>query len=553
MFSLTGATVTTASGHTVLSGIDLDGRAGEIILLVGASGSGKTTLLETIGALRPLERGQLALFGDPVVSGELPLDRRARIGYVPQDPGRLWLRSTVAEELSWPVDANPAQRHRARDPAALLPAAGLDLSYLSRDPRQLSGGEQRLVALAAALTWSPGLVLLDEPTAGLSQPWADAVVRQVESLRTAGVCVVIATHDVDHFAHVADRVAVVEGGRVAAHGTAIDVFGQVARRGLSAPVPTVLAAYHELGLPVSESVPLTIESAASMIAAQRIPMSRTLPLETSTLPRRPRSLSLPTATLTSGEHARRWIGIPAGMAAGALVGLAFFVAAPLALLAALFAAIFLLATILGPGALPLFRQLRPVFILAGLVAILHVITFDTDAIYPVPVPRFDEAGVVSAVRTVFRLVGPVAVGLLLVAQSPPATIARDLSRLVGALPYVRRWAEDLGLAVSIVLRLVPLLRQEVRRCQRAQRARGIPASGGSLWLRAHRVVSLAVPVTVSTLVRANGLAVALYLRGFGATAAARDDDPPLVPPRDVLLIIAAGAILALVVASTVAP
>jgi energy-coupling factor transport system ATP-binding protein len=183
-------------GHLVLHGIDLAGRSGEVVALSGPNGGGKTTLLRLIaGGLVPLAG---------------TVERRpGRIAYLPQNPTTLLHRPTVRDEVSLTLErAGEYER-----PESILEELGL-LSVAERYPRDLSCGERQRAALATVLPGMPGLVLLDEPTRGMDVSARGALVALVARLRDSGAAIVLATHDAELRAALADRVVSVGGGRV---------------------------------------------------------------------------------------------------------------------------------------------------------------------------------------------------------------------------------------------------------------------------------------------------------------------------------------------------
>jgi energy-coupling factor transporter ATP-binding protein EcfA2 len=183
-------------GRRVLEGVELAVRSGEVVALMGPNGGGKTTLLRLIaGLLSP-------------IAGTVER-RPGRIAYLPQNPAALLHRPTVRDEVRFTIERSGEQEK----PETILAELGL-LDVAGRYPRDLSSGERQRAAVAAVLAGSPGLVLLDEPTRGMDARAAEALVRLATRLRERGAAVVIATHDSDLRAAVADRVLMVAGGRV---------------------------------------------------------------------------------------------------------------------------------------------------------------------------------------------------------------------------------------------------------------------------------------------------------------------------------------------------
>jgi osmoprotectant transport system ATP-binding protein len=201
-------------GPTVaLAGVSLEVAAGECVALVGESGSGKSTLLRCFNRLVEPDSGTVTV-GGMDVRGSDPIRLRRSIGYVPQDGGLLphWrVRRNVAlvpRLLGWP-DAN-ARADKALDLVGLPPH-----TFAERRPRQLSGGQRQRVAIARALAAESNVVLLDEPFGALDAitraELQDAFLRLRRDLRITALLV---THDLHEADLLADRVAVLRGGRI---------------------------------------------------------------------------------------------------------------------------------------------------------------------------------------------------------------------------------------------------------------------------------------------------------------------------------------------------
>ena len=203
---------------TVLDGIDLDLHPGEVVALMGRNGSGKSTLLAHLAGLRPAAAGSVRIQGaDP--HRLAPREARCRVGFVPQDPSLLLYHPTVgAECAAADVEAVTEPGTTARLLARLVGTVDPD-----RHPRDLSEGQRLALALAVVLVAGPGVVLLDEPTRGLDYGAKEALASVLAGLAADGRAVVLATHDVEVVAAVADRAVVLGDGDVVADGPARSV------------------------------------------------------------------------------------------------------------------------------------------------------------------------------------------------------------------------------------------------------------------------------------------------------------------------------------------
>jgi iron(III) transport system ATP-binding protein len=189
--------------------------------VLGPSGSGKTTLLRILAGFERAERGSVALAGKVVEDSHthLPPERR-RIGYVPQD-GALFPHLNAAGNVGFGLSRQRRQQGRVDELLALVGLAGQGRRY----PHQLSGGQQQRVALARALAVDPGLVLLDEPFSALDATLRAEVRADVQRvLRAAGTTAVLVTHDQNEALSLADRVAVLQDGRVAQCATPQELY-----------------------------------------------------------------------------------------------------------------------------------------------------------------------------------------------------------------------------------------------------------------------------------------------------------------------------------------
>ncbi|MET9833935.1 ATP-binding cassette domain-containing protein [Streptomyces sp. NPDC006385] len=236
LLSVRGLRVERDAGRAVLDGVDLDLPPGELLAVVGESGSGKTTLvLAALGHIAPGLRhagGSVRLDGqDPLTLDERRLRRlRASVcGYVAQDPRTaLAAHLRVGTQISEVLRARriPKERWPERIERALR-LAGLDRpqEVVHRLPHQLSGGQRQRAALAAALAAEPRLLVLDEPTSALDTVTAAAFLADLTRLRReTDTAVLLVSHDLASVASVADRVAVMDGGRMVEIGPAETVL-----------------------------------------------------------------------------------------------------------------------------------------------------------------------------------------------------------------------------------------------------------------------------------------------------------------------------------------
>ncbi|MCR8907370.1 ATP-binding cassette domain-containing protein [Thermophilibacter sp. ET337] len=264
-----------AAGERVraLDGVSLE-LSGGVCGLMGQTGSGKTTLLEVMAGVSAPDAGRVLVDGLDAARGAGARALAASVGLVFQLPERQFFEPTVTEELTFGLLARGMGAEEARERAArALALMGLSMDELGRrSPFALSGGQQRRVAIASVLAARPSLLLLDEPTAGLDPRACDACLAAVRSAAAEGATVVMASHDANALAEVADRVVCLEGGRVTLDGPARELLADadlMRAHGLEpACAARATAALRRAGVPV-EGAPLTAEELARAIARGR--------------------------------------------------------------------------------------------------------------------------------------------------------------------------------------------------------------------------------------------------------------------------------------------
>ena len=211
--------------NSVLNGIDLDIAEGTVVSLIGPSGSGKSTLLRCINLLEPIDDGEIFLDNvDISIPGFDANPVRRRIGMVFQN-FNLFPHMSVQDNITLsPVRTLGVNKAVARAKAVeLLERFGLADKY-NAFPDQLSGGQQQRVAIIRALAIEPEVLLLDEITSSLDPELVGEVLDVVRELKTSGMTLVLATHEMGFARDISDLVCVLDGGLIIEQGAPGQVF-----------------------------------------------------------------------------------------------------------------------------------------------------------------------------------------------------------------------------------------------------------------------------------------------------------------------------------------
>ena len=205
--------------ETILHGISLDIRKGEVVVVVGPSGCGKSTLLRCMNGLEEIHGGQVLLEGAPVEKNAKDISQmRQRIGMVFQNYELFPHRNIMDNITLAPVQVQHRRRKEAEEEArSLLARVGLSDKEKSF-PRQLSGGQKQRVAIVRALCMHPEIMLFDEITAALDPEMVREVLETVLELARGGMTMVVVTHEMQFARAVADRVVFIDGGRIVEEG-----------------------------------------------------------------------------------------------------------------------------------------------------------------------------------------------------------------------------------------------------------------------------------------------------------------------------------------------
>jgi len=220
-------------GTQALNAIDLSIEAGSFVLLAGRNGAGKTTLLRHLNGLILPDSGEVRLEGVPVTQDLVRV--RQRVGMVFQDADSQIVGETVyddvafgPENLCWPV-----KEIEDRVTAAL---ASIGMAELAENrPHTLSGGEKRRLAIAGILVMDPEVIVLDEPFTNLDYPGTVQVLKTIADLHTEGRTIILTTHDIEKVFTLADRMVVMDQGRIVRDGSPHEVVYDIEQFGIRMP------------------------------------------------------------------------------------------------------------------------------------------------------------------------------------------------------------------------------------------------------------------------------------------------------------------------------
>jgi iron(III) transport system ATP-binding protein len=242
-------------GNQALTGISLEVEPSTFLVLLGPSGSGKTTLLRCLAGIERISSGRITIGGQTMAGGRVhvPPDQRD-LSMVFQDYA-LWPHLPVRDNVAFALRRRRVGRAQARTRAGtMLERVGLG-ALADRFPNELSGGEQQRVALARALVADTGLILCDEPLSNLDADLRERMRVEISALvREAAATTVYITHDQAEAFALADRVGILERGRLVQTGTPEEIYTQpaspfIARfTGLSGEFPVRLLGPHRDGL-----------------------------------------------------------------------------------------------------------------------------------------------------------------------------------------------------------------------------------------------------------------------------------------------------------------
>lgn len=492
--------------NLALVDLDIELAAGELCVVAGRSGSGKTTLARVLCGLMQPTAGEVRLLGRAPKPGE--------VGLALQNPAEQLFSHSVLEDVAFgPLNRGlepQAARARAREALEFL---GLSQELIERHPQELSGGEQRLCALAGVVALGVRAYVFDEPTSSLDPDARERFHRFVQRLLARGAAVCVITHDVSEWLGQAQKVVLLAHGKLAWQGE-----------------PAELARYPERFAAAGLEAPLWL-SIAHKLAADQITIDNSGETASSSMTGHATAdKSEPAATCTNPEL--RMSTFPAGAKLILWFALlvAVFTAGPIGLLTATFVVAASLAWAHVPPTVAL-RGFKPMVLIFLVSLLFNALVLDgTGALALVGPVGISVDGALRAARALARVALMLEASIALMHSSDTVELTHALcAPLQLVARHVPRgdWADALEVLLSLALRFVPLSVQEFDRVRLAQAARGarLSVAGQKSWRRMARALktyqSVLVPVLFMLVQRADAVAQALVARGFGAARRTR--------------------------------
>lgn len=254
-----------------LNGVSLDFEQGEIIAVIGHTGSGKSTLLQHLNGLLKADSGEVLFEGKDIHSSKEALRNcRFNVGLCFQYPEQQLFESTVYADIAFgPKNMGLSDDEIKNRVYESISFVGLTEDYLEKSPFDLSGGEKRRVAIAGILSMKPKVLILDEPTAGLDPVGKNNLLHLIKDYnKKTGSTIIFVSHNMDDVAVVADRVIVMNKGRVELSGSIEEVYSQgekLASLGLDVPeITTVFLSLKKAGFDLGDTA-FTVSGAVKAI------------------------------------------------------------------------------------------------------------------------------------------------------------------------------------------------------------------------------------------------------------------------------------------------
>ena len=244
---------------------------GQFIGLIGHTGSGKTTFLQLLAGLIKPESGTVLIDGEDIFAKNFDLHSiRGKVGIVFQYPEHQLFEETVFKDVCYgPKNLGLSREEIESRANEALRLVGIDEAIFSQSPFELSGGQKRRVAIAGVISMKPKILILDEPTAGLDPAGRKEILGLVSDLcREQKMTIILVSHSMDDVAEYADRILVINDGKLAIDATPREVFNhkeELESFGLSLPqVTKAMVRLKESGIPVNTDA-ITVDEALNEI------------------------------------------------------------------------------------------------------------------------------------------------------------------------------------------------------------------------------------------------------------------------------------------------
>jgi len=257
-----------------LDNINLSIKDGEYIGIIGCTGSGKSTFIQHLNGLNTPDSGTVRYNGEDIfVKGYRKKSLRGKVGLVFQYPEYQLFEATILADVSYgPKNMGMSDGDAKAAAKEALSMVGMTEEVYEMSPFELSGGQKRRAAIAGILAMNPEVLVLDEPTAGLDPYGRNEIMQMINELHVnKGLTIVLVSHSMEDIARYADRVVVLNEGKIFAQGSPADIFNnykELEEIGLIAPQTVYLMnALKECGVPVGNAI--TPEEAVKKILRQK--------------------------------------------------------------------------------------------------------------------------------------------------------------------------------------------------------------------------------------------------------------------------------------------
>jgi energy-coupling factor transporter ATP-binding protein EcfA2/energy-coupling factor transporter transmembrane protein EcfT len=509
-------------GHSpALHDIDLQLPIGGLTVLCGVTGSGKSTLMRLLAGLEKPSAGNIRFAGD---------NASPAVSMVFQQPETQLFASSVKSDIEYGLaEYGVPKAQRPELIQAALEQVGLDPKTFSRrSPFLLSGGEKRRVCIAGALAVRPGLLILDEPTAGLDPAAASGLLQEVQRLRQSGLTLVVGTHDLDFFLPLADHVVVMSQGSVHYSGPIQPLHadpGQLRAAGLEPPAymrigqrlidkgllsaaPGSLAELLEglqsrpLPPPGQDAAAKTPGSDAAADSAGARKTHRSATVRNSRAQNKAATGKLKWQEL---DPRVKWLG----MVAGSLVILPMNSLLPLLLTAGMTVFLLLSARIPWRRTLSFFRPFLIMFLFLWLLSSLSWSSPDL-RIGPL---AFSYQGFIKGGLSILRFLLLILLSFLFTETTTGAPLREGLEWGIAPLKKLGIRTRNWSLAVSITLQFVPWIIGKLAQLQMALKSRGKPQRGFKQWTP-RQISMLIVPLIILVISMGDELSTAIESRGY---------------------------------------